>query len=178
MAARGSASTSQVILEGPPQKNRGSPRIYKEAANMQKDPPPGCSAGIVGDNMHHWAGIIDGPEDSVYAQGKFHFKMLLPPNYPYDPPMIRFQSKIYHPNIKSTSDHKDGYPVCIDILQKDQAWTPMITIDKILVSVRSLFTDPNPDHPMELEIAREYKNDRATFERKAREYTEKYAMEK
>ena len=159
-------------------KGRASTRIYKDASTMQNDPPPGCAARIEGEDMHQWVGHIDGPDDSVYAGGKFPFTLTLPPNYPYEPPHIRFQTMIYHPNIKSTGDHKHGFGVCIDILQKNKGWSPMFTVDRILLCVRSLFTDPNPDHPLEQEIAREYKTNRAKFDRKAKEYTQKYAMAK
>lgn len=128
--------------------------------------------------MRKWVGCIDGPEESPYAGGKFRFKMTLPPDYPYSPPQIRFEAKIYHPNIKSTGDDKHGFGLmCIDILQKGNAWSPTLTIDRVLLSVLSLFTDANPDHPLEKEIAAEYKYDREDFERTAKEYTRKYAME-
>lgn len=97
--------------------------------------------------MRKWVGCIDGPEESPYAGGKFRFKMTLPPDYPYSPPQIRFEAKIYHPNIKSTGDDKHGFGLmCIDILQKGNAWSPTLTIDRVLLSVLSLFTDANPDH--------------------------------
>ena len=78
-----------------------------------------CRAHIAADNMYEWVGYIEGPEDSAYAGGKFPFKLHLPPNYPYSPPRMMFQAKIYHPNIKSTNDDPNGFYVCIDILQQD-----------------------------------------------------------
>ena len=162
--------------EKPPQKSRSATRILNEAALMERDPPPGCSARIVEDDIYSWVGCIDGPDDSVYAGGKFRFKMTLPSDYPYSPPKLRFETKIYHPNIQSTGDHKHGFAVCIDILHK--LWSPSLSIDKVLLSIRSLFTDPNPEHGLEAEIVMECKTNRAEFERKAKEYTEKYAMGK
>jgi ubiquitin-conjugating enzyme E2 D/E len=43
-----------------------------------------------------------------------------------------------------------------------------------------LFTDlfaiePNPDDPVEVKIAEQYKNDRAAYERDARDWTRRYA---
>ena len=130
--------------------------------------------------MYMWSGCIDGPDNSAYAGGKFRFRLDLPPDYPYSPPRMFFETKVYHPNIKSTSDDsKTPFGiVCIDILQKDKGWSPTLTIEKILLSVMSLLTDPNPDHPLEHEIARECKHKRERYERKAKEYTELYAIEK
>ncbi|KAF2291228.1 hypothetical protein GH714_020748 [Hevea brasiliensis] len=47
---------------------------------------------------------------------------------------------------------------------------------KVLLSICSLLTDPNPDDPLVPEIAHMYKADRAKYEATARSWTQKYAM--
>ncbi|KIZ02260.1 ubiquitin-conjugating enzyme E2 D/E [Monoraphidium neglectum] len=109
-----------------------------------------------------------GPADSPYAGGVFFINIHFPPDYPFKPPKVAFQTKVYHPNVNSQGS------ICLDIL-KDQ-WSPALTISKVLLSISSLLTDANPDDPLVPEIAHIFKSDRQRYEETAREWTRKYAM--
>ena len=39
------------------------------------------------------------PDSDVYNQGAYSIEMKLTPTYPFDPPEVRFLTKIYHPNV-------------------------------------------------------------------------------
>lgn len=146
-----------------------SKRVAKELIDLRKDPPAGCSAGPINDSdMFKWEGVIMGPSDSPYHGGIFNMTVDFPTDYPFKPPRVMFTTKIYHPNI-----NKDGF-ICLDILKTN--WSPALTISKVLLSVLSMLTDPNPDDPLVPEIANEYKHNRAQYEATAREWTEMYAM--
>ena len=96
-----------------------------------------------------------GPADSPFQGGVFFLNVKFPPDYPFKPPRIQFTTKIYHPNINAQGG------ICLDIL-KDQ-WSPALTISKVLLSICSLLTDPNPDDPLVPEIAHIYKNQRCVW---------------
>ncbi len=140
-------------------------RINKELADLGRDPPSSCSAGPTGDNMFQWQATIMGPGDSPYAGGVFFLSITFPTDYPFKPPKVSFSTKIYHPNINSNGS------ICLDIL-RDQ-WSPALTISKVLLSICSMLTDPNPDDPLVPEIANLYKTDRQRYESTAREWTRK-----
>ena len=142
-------------------------RLQKELIDIGRDPPANCSAGPVAEkDLYHWQATIMGPEGSPYAGGIFQMDIHFPVDYPFKPPKITFVNKIYHPNINSNGS------ICLDIL-KDQ-WSPALTITKVLLSISSLLTDPNPDDPFVPEIAHLYKTDRSKYEATAREWTRKY----
>ena len=146
-----------------------SKRISKELADFKKDPPGDCSAGPVDENdIFTWEAVIFGPSDSPYAGGIFNATIQFPMDYPFKPPRVMFTTKIYHPNI-----NKEGF-ICLDILKSN--WSPALTISKVLLSVISMFTDPNPDDPLMPDIANQYKKDRAEYELVAREWTQLYAQ--
>eukprot|EP01015_Nassula_variabilis_P034051 TRINITY_DN831_c0_g2_i5.p1 TRINITY_DN831_c0_g2~~TRINITY_DN831_c0_g2_i5.p1 ORF type:complete len:149 (-),score=13.29 TRINITY_DN831_c0_g2_i5:148-594(-) len=144
-------------------------RIQKELKDINNDPPSNCSAGPVSDtDQFHWQATIMGPDDSPYAGGVFFLNINFPTDYPFKPPKVSFITRIYHPNINSNGS------ICLDIL-KDQ-WSPALTVSKVLLSICSLLTDPNPDDPLVPEIANQYKTDKTRYESIAREWVRKYAM--
>jgi len=142
-------------------------RIQKELKDLMKDPPSNCSAGPIGDNLFKWTASIIGPGDSPYSGGVFFLGIAFPTDYPFKPPKVHFITRIYHPNINSNGN------ICLDIL-RDQ-WSPALTISKVLLSISSLLTDPNPDDPLVPEIARVFKENRSRYEATAQEWTQRYA---
>lgn len=148
-------------------------RLKKELQDMSKDPPPNCSAGPSKDkaatvDIMNWTATIMGPPDSPYEGGVFFLEITFPSDYPFKPPKVKFLTKIYHPNINKSGG------ICLDIL-KDQ-WSPALTISKVLLSICSLLTDPNPDDPLVTEIANVYKTNRPKYTQTAKEWTRSYAM--
>eukprot|EP01084_Bolivina_argentea_P024845 46251_1 len=126
------------------------------------------SAGSIADDLLHWNAHWMGPENSPYEGGVYILDIQFPQDYPFKPPKIRFITKIYHCNIND----KGG--ICLEIPKQD--WSPAITIQKALLSIYSLLSDPNPDDPLRPEIAKLYKSNRKEHDRIAKEWTIKYAQ--
>lgn len=137
---------------------------------MGREPPLNCSAGPTNSNdLFKWDGMIYGPSETPYEGGTYHLKIVFPTDYPFKPPKIQFTTKVYHCNVND----KGG--ICLDILKDN--WSPALTISKVLLSICSLFSDPNPDDPLVPAIAKQYKSNRRAHDATAREWTRKYASE-
>merc|ERR1712227_1066900 len=100
-------------------------RLKTEVENIEKDPPPGCSA---------WSSdlsTVDAKIEGVrpYEDGVFQLRLIIPKRYPFDPPETRFQTKIYHPNIDSAGR------ICLDLLKKD-CWKPSMNVRTLLISIQ------------------------------------------
>ena len=95
----------------------------------------------------------------------------IPDDYPYKPPKMKFETRVYHPNISSQTG-----AICLDILK--DAWTPVLTLKTALISLQSLLFDAVPNDPQDAEVAKHYIQDRPGFDRTAREWTKKYATGK
>jgi ubiquitin-conjugating enzyme E2 D/E len=143
-------------------------RIQRELDDLRVNPLECCTAGPVSESdLYTWTATLVGPKDSPYEGGVFELGLLFPTDYPFKPPKVYFKTKVFHPNINAQGG------ICLDIL-KDQ-WSPALSVVKVLLSISSLLTDANPKDPLVPEIARLYVDDRAEFDRTAREWTQRYA---
>lgn len=119
-------------------------------------------------NYFEWEGVIYGPKDTPYEDGIFKIVIDVPETYPLRPPLFKFVTKIYHPNISF-----DGQ-ICLDILKN--AWSPVLGINKTLLSIMILLTKPNGGDPLNAVAGELFIKDREQFNAMARTWTVEYAM--
>ena len=146
-------------------------RITKELNEFQRAPPSNIRVEPKDDDFYHWYAYITGPEGSPYSGHEFKVKVQFPTDYPFKPPKVSVMTKIFHPNIDGTGT------ICLDIL-RDEKWSPALDIQKTLLSISSILCDPNPDSAMNTAAAALYKDNLDTYNKTAKEWTEKYAEKK
>lgn len=143
-------------------------RLKKELLEMTNNPPDGCYAGLANDSLFHWKCTILGPKDTVYESGIFSIAIKFQYNYPYSPPKVRFETRIYHCNISKSSGS-----ICMDVLKNK--WSPAWTVSKLLMGIRMLLEKCNPYDPLEYSIATLYLGNKYEHDRKAKEFTRRFA---
>jgi len=143
-------------------------RIKKEYREVKQAADAGVGADLVRDDFSHWKGTITGPKGSPYENGVFVVDIEIPKNYPFVPPKMRFDTKVWHPNISSANG-----AICLDILKNE--WSPALTLRTALLSLQALLSCPNADDPQDAQVAGQYKSDKKAFERTARYWAETFA---
>lgn len=113
-------------------------------------------------------GEIEGPPGSPYAGGRYTLDIVIPETYPFNPPQVKFVTKIWHPNISSATG-----AICLDIL-KDQ-WAAAMTLRTVLLSIQVLLNSAEPDDPQDAVVAKQYKTDYKTFYQTAKHWAKVHA---
>ncbi|KAI0399524.1 ubiquitin conjugating enzyme-like protein [Xylaria palmicola] len=136
----------------------------------------GFSVGLVrDDNVFEWEVSLMINDDCKYYGGAiFRAHLTFPPEYPHLPPKLVFQAPIpFHPNIYATGE------LCISILHPPgedtfgyesaaERWSPVQTPETILLSVISLFSEPNEESPANLDAAKLLRDEREGTSREFR----------
>lgn len=144
-------------------------RIASDFKLISTQPPDGVR--LVSQNtLTEWKCEIDGPKDTIWESGTFELQINFPSEYPFKPPVIKFLTPMYHPNIST----KGG--ICLDVLLNN--WVPSFNISSILVSIRSFLDDPNPDHGLNNEALEVFRKNKELYKENVKRYINKYAKKK
>lgn len=111
------------------------------------------------------------PFPSRSEGGFFTANMSFPQDYPNKPPTVRFVSEMWHPNV-----YADGR-VCISILhspgddpmgyeQASERWSPVQTVETIMLSIISMLSSPNDESPANIDAAKQFREDFPGFRKK------------
>ena len=69
-------------------------RIKNEITELQKEDNEVYTVMPDSENLRYWQAKLLGPADSPYEGGTFNLDIHFPNNYPFDPPTVRFTTKV------------------------------------------------------------------------------------
>jgi len=159
--------TSPPSLEGKGKYNRttgqrskrmtAQRRLMSEYKALLKDGPHGISAGPLDEhNFLEWEFLLEGPQDTPFEGGLLPGALKFPASYPHQPPVMKLTCAKFHPNVYKD---KTGYE------SVEERWSPIQSVEKILLSVLSMLAEPNDESGANIDACKVWRSDRKEYER-------------
>jgi len=131
-----------------------------------------------------------GPEGTCYDGGLFQAVISFPADYPLSPPKMRFTSEMWHPNVHEDGKvwcvvffnpwqcyylgsralrasisilHTAGDAITATYEDASEQWSPVQSLEKVLLSVVSMLAEPNDESPANVDAAKQWREDRKGF---------------
>ncbi|KAL8874417.1 MAG: hypothetical protein Q9174_000262 [Haloplaca sp. 1 TL-2023] len=130
--------------------------------------PPDNFPHNTADDLNELNVLLVGPEGTPYSQGIWRVQLIIPDDYPNNPPKASFRSRIWHPNVEENTGH-----ICVETLKRD--WEPKLTLRHILLTISCLLINPNPDSALNSTAGRLLQEEYESFARQARLMTSIHA---
>src|SRR4051812_15123384 len=130
-------STSSPNRIPNPTSNLTNSSLVKEAAELSNSPSPDYTASPASDtNLFDWHFTLRGPPSSPFADGIYHGRIVLPPQYPLRPPSFRF--------LTPSGRFEVNREICLSISgHHEETWQPAWGIRTALVALRA-FMESSP----------------------------------
>ena len=151
--------------------SRAAARIKKEIRDVAKSEEVAHSLvklELKNDNFTELRGEIAGPLGTPYEGARYELEINVPESYPFEPPKVKFVTKVWHPNISSVTG-----VICLDIL-KDQ-WAAVLTLRTVMLSLQALLSAAEPDDPQDAVVAKQYKETPELYKQTARHWANVFA---
>uniref|UniRef100_A0A183UYY5 E2 ubiquitin-conjugating enzyme n=1 Tax=Toxocara canis TaxID=6265 RepID=A0A183UYY5_TOXCA len=143
-------------------------RECKEIITSKELSETGVMIEVHNESLTKIRGKIKGPPDSPYEHGTYSLDITIPDEYPFQPPVCKFITRIWHPNISSQTG-----TICLDILKEQ--WAASLTLRTVLLSIQALLTLPEPNDPQDAVVAKQFLDSPALFNRTAKFWAQHYA---
>ncbi|KIM96767.1 hypothetical protein OIDMADRAFT_44348 [Oidiodendron maius Zn] len=186
-------SHSGKILGNANSGSSAAKRMFIELRNIRAGNVPFISAVPLDDSLARVLASIEGPPETPYEGGVFWITVKLSETNPWNgPPMMRFQTKIYHPNISpqgyicadygekwnsvlSTSSVKRPVKDPAALWCRERSTEIQWSLGALLTALCGLLATPDVNDPLVPEIAQKYFEDYNGYCENARLYTRKFA---
>jgi ubiquitin-protein ligase len=164
-------------------------RMFLELRNIRTGKVPFVSAAPVGDSLDKVLASIEGPLETPYEGGVFWIATRISQKDSLAPPLMKFQTRVYHPNISpqghicadfgdkwNTFHAAERYNTSVTSMwYRGKSPTPHWTLGALLTAICGLLACPDVGDPLVPEIAQICLEDYDTYCENARVYTKRYA---
>lgn len=140
---------------------------YKDIVDHGKE--QGIMVRLDHRDITSWTAVITGPENTPWEGGLFRLAIKFSERFPVQPPVIKFITPVFHPNI-----YVDGV-VCMSTLKSE--WSPCLSTESLLLSIQSLLSDPNPDSAANGDAARVFRENPNEYYKRAHDSVEQSLAE-
>ncbi|KAJ7738461.1 ubiquitin-conjugating enzyme/RWD-like protein [Mycena maculata] len=112
--------------------NSAVKRIMQEARELANDPSPEYSAAPLEDDIFEWHCTLRGPAGTEFEGGLYHFRILLPAEYPFRPPSLMMLT----PSGRFETDTK----ICISFTNyHEELWQPAWGVRTAIIALQGFF---------------------------------------
>ncbi|KAJ7273504.1 ubiquitin-conjugating enzyme/RWD-like protein [Mycena haematopus] len=119
-------------MAGLNKNNSAVKRIMQEARELANDPSPEYSAAPLEDDIFEWHCTLRGPAGTEFEGGLYHFRILLPAEYPFRPPSIMMLT----PSGRFETDTK----ICISFTSyHEELWQPAWGVRTAIIGLQGFF---------------------------------------
>ena len=146
---------------------RASKRIMAELAKIQKDPHGSIEIYPSEDDISFWRLLVTGPEFTPYENCVFLLYVKFLDTYPMSPPEVRFITPIYHCNINHSGR------ICHSVFGRN--YSSDLSMREILDCMYGLLLEPEPNDPLDSNMAEQYFSERETYNQKAKRMAHQHA---
>jgi ubiquitin-conjugating enzyme E2 J1 len=102
-------------------------QTVKEAQELANAPSPDYTAAPLESDLFEWHFTFRGPPTSVYSEGIYHGRIVLPPAYPLRPPSFRF--------LTPSGRFEANREICLSISgHHEETWQPAWGVRTALVA--------------------------------------------
>ncbi|XP_041911237.1 ubiquitin-conjugating enzyme E2 U [Arvicola amphibius] len=130
-------------------------REFKELQNKRNE---GFTAFPTSEDLMRWEAQIKGLQNSIWEGFAFHLTIHFTPEYNLVPPVVKFITIPFHPNVNPRTGHPS-----IDFLDNQESWNTNYTITSILHAIQTLLSNPVLEKPVNLEAAKLLAKDESMY---------------
>jgi ubiquitin-protein ligase len=110
--------------------------------------------------VERWRVFINGPLNTPFENRWWTLLLIFPIQYPMLPPILRFVSVPYHPNVAIEGR--------VFFSKLEIGYEGSMKVSDILIGVRQLLQEPEIASAIRPDVAKQYNEERRAFERQAR----------